>query len=836
MDLRKHKWERCRQKLSKILQKDSINAGAHYVFAHYFFTTDNPAYNIDSAYLSLVQSIDDYGKTSLKYRERLKKLPLDSALLIHFRAKIDSAAFVRAKQVNTEEAFIDFAGHFPYAAQRTLALQLRDEAAFNKALGENSFTAFDRFLEKYPDAKQAAEAKRRYDRLLYEDRTRDGRLTSYENFLHDFSQSPYRADAEKHVFEIATAGGAVDCIVNFLTKYGHSAFSERARNILYHLNKEPDAHLSPEEESLLDTDSLKSIRNLDSQYLVSFFADNRYGFMNSEGKVVLGPSAEEIDPNYLCGHIVEDVLVIENKIIARNGAIIYEGTIDELDDLGSGILSITANNCNTVIHKSGYRIGAKCADEVKLLAGRYIALRNQRKWSLYALNGKALISSAWDDITEVNRVVAVQLKDKWHLLTSDEIGLLADQRPLKLSNSFDEVRAWPHQLLWVRQGQKEGVLDGKLAVKIPPDNYSLKAQDVGILVSSSAGTAVYDYKKGMSSYFPDIRVNVPWVSVKVSHGWRLFDVKEKKFLSQPYDSISFKGVFAVGHLSDTLRVYFNHDDSLDFHNVTLRFIPTKDSSSFLLVDDGQRKAIYDSNARHLFELVCDNIQYGEENVFVFNKKEKKGLISADGKLLLQPDYDAIGDAVKQGIPLLKKMKFGRYDLRMKKEIKPAYDKNLRPYNEWLLMAFKNSFYGLIDADNKLHLSFEYEDIKFWNDSIAFVKKDSWWMLLNIESKNLILDRIKDFHFVSDTEQEKVAIIRQENGYGVFSNTRGVIIPPTFTDIINLGSSENPLYFTEKNVEEASIFVVIYYNKDGKLVRRQAFEADDYEKIYCSGNN
>lgn len=109
------------------------------------------------------------------------------------------------------------------------------------------------------------------------------------------------------------------------------------------------------------------------------------------------------------------------------------------------------------------------------------------------------------------------------------------------------------------------------------------------------------------------------------------------------------------------------------------------------------------------------------------------------------------------------------------------------------------------------------------------------MLIDIESGKIVLDKIKDFKWVNNNGQEKVAIVHQENMYGVFSNRRGAIIPPTFTDILNLGTQDDPLYFTEKNVEEASIFVVIYYNSDGKLIHRQAFDEDVYDRIYCSNN-
>jgi hypothetical protein len=56
---------------------------------------------------------------------------------------------------------------------------------------------------------------------------------------------------------------------------------------------------------------------------------------------------------------------------------------------------------------------------------------------------------------------------------------------------------------------------------------------------------------------------------------------------------------------------------------------------------------------------------------------------------------------------------------------------------------------------------------------------------------------------------------------------------TFSDIVNVGSSEIPLYFTEKHVEEASLFVVIYYTHQGVMLRKEVYEQEDYDKIYCS---
>ena len=159
-----------------------------------------------------------------------------------------------------------------------------------------------------------------------------------------------------------------------------------------------------------------------------------------------------------------------------------------------------------------------------------------------------------------------------------------------------------------------------------------------------------------------------------------------------------------------------------------------------------------------------------------------------------------------------------------------------PYNSSYVSAFKNGFYGLLRWDNKPATIFEFEEIRFWNDSTALVKKNYNWILYNFIERKIVMDKIKRFSLVLNSDQEKIMIFQQENGYGVLSSKRGTVISPTFSDIINLGSSQAPLYFTEKHVEEAGIYVVIYYDKDGNQLRKQVFEVDDYERIYCIRNN
>jgi hypothetical protein len=120
----------------------------------------------------------------------------------------------------------------------------------------------------------------------------------------------------------------------------------------------------------------------------------------------------------------------------------------------------------------------------------------------------------------------------------------------------------------------------------------------------------------------------------------------------------------------------------------------------------------------------------------------------------------------------------------------------------------------------------------WSDSVIWVKRNFHWTLLNFLTKEIIIDRIRDFSWIRKSNEENLALIHRENYYGIISNRKGLLIPPKFHEIINLGTPELPFYFTEKGVEEADIYVVIYYNQYGKLVRRQAYEEEEYDRIYC----
>lgn len=830
-NLQKGKWDKSRAQLAKAIRKDTMNATAHFVLSTYFFTPENPAFQIDSAYANTLKSLHYYHLSGQKQRDRMRRFPLDSALLIERREQIDSAAFERAKRINTEQSYLDFINGFTFAIQLERARELRDEVAYIDALKENTYTSFLSYLTRYPNASRTPEARERYEKLLFEAKTKDRKLISYESFIEEYPASPYRTEAELQVLELSTAGGSSAAFSQFLKRYPTSKHYNKARNILYHLLWEND---QPVPAGLLN-DSIRNLRNLERDYLVPFFKDGKFGFMNSQGKEILKPVSEELEKEYRCGNIAEELLVVENKIIARNGFVIFSGDVDEVDDLGNGYLLVGGSKCASVLHKSGFVLES-CVQDARVIADAFVAIKKNNRWSLKTLLGRSLPIGEFEDVDGFDDVVVLKQAGKYKLANKESIAKAADQGKPVYTRLFDDVRRWDGNMLWVSAGELQGLMDMNLRERIPLEKREIIPSFFGAISKSAEGQRLWSSKTGVSEVYSRIQIQKPWVIVQQAGRWKIADQQLKVFTKASYDSIYFIGAFCMAQSGDSLHAYVAPDRFVPLSpHARVQFLPGKDSVYFMLLDEGEKKTLFNSRGERMFTATYDRLEFAGENMFLAVRKEKRGLINFQGRPIVQPEYDAMGSIELGTVAILKERKFGFLDVVQRKEIKPQYEKNLIRYNTRFLIAQKGGLSGLIDWNNKPVTPFEYEEIRYWNDSSALVKRNFQWMIYNFIEKKIVADKIKSFRWLRDTPEEKVMIVLQENNYGVISSKKGFVLPATYSDIVNLGSASKPMYFTEKHVEEASIYVVIYYDETGKLLRRQVFEVDDYERIYCSHN-
>jgi len=112
---------------------------------------------------------------------------------------------------------------------------------------------------------------------------------------------------------------------------------------------------------------------------------------------------------------------------------------------------------------------------------------------------------------------------------------------------------------------------------------------------------------------------------------------------------------------------------------------------------------------------------------------------------------------------------------------------------------------------------------------ALVQKEDNWFLQSFSGDSTL---IKDFEFIINGPVEKRMIYLGEDGYGLISSQEGIIIDPVFSEIVNIGTAEEPFYLASKYMEQAGLHILVYYNHNGERVRRQALTEEEFDKIIC----
>lgn len=837
----KKKYEVFKKTLAKSMLKDAINPEAHYWYSVFYLKKGLKTYDIEQSYESILTSELDYkALADEKVLVRLSKYGIDSLTIDIQKRKIELAAFERAKDNNTEDGYNYFLNHFTGALQSDSVIVLRNAVAFQKARELNTHDSYRRFMKTYPEAQEIPEARKRFERLYFDESTKDDKLRSYVKFLSDHPKTHYRSLAEKQIFELSTLSGNPQDYINFITKYRKSSYVRHAMDILYHLNQS----LLKYEWAPDIADSLKKVSQMDDNILVAFYKHEKFGFINTKGLEIIAPIIDEIAAIHKCEVVANSIIEAKEKgrqvLYNKMGDKIWSGEYEELEDIGKGILVIYSKGKAGVIHKSGRQILPLIYDKIELIGNRMIGYKDKGKWGLASFIGRIISPPTYDKIIGLEQYLLVSNKGNIGLLPYSAINKVANGKPLSSSYQYSDWELLSNGDLIVSDDQTDYILSHDLKLRFNELVKKIDIHDSLFITTEPSGHRLYDTNyKLIAGPFEAIKYNKSIIAYEQEDRWLIMSDS----IDISYDSLMIlSDKIAVGHHGGTSFFIFNNSQSLevpeDIHYRILKNIKSIDHthSEFLVLNNEDNyKYIYNESSRLIYEGVADKFHLIGIDLIVIEEKGLKGIINGQGKELVPPEYEAIGNFKDGLVSLLIDSQFGLYRVSDSTIVPAEYDKQLQSYHQGFFIAHKEEGYGLINKYNETVIPFEFEEIRYWNDTAAFIKKDFDWKLYNIRSNEIIYEHIKHFEVISTTSDEIIAKVLIDNNFGLMSNTRGTIIPAVYQDIQNFGSKDIPFYMAEKNIEEADFYVAIYYNAEGEIVYKQAYEAADFDKIYCEGN-
>ena len=838
--------EKARLLVTQSLQDDVVNPAANYLYSLIFTIDSLPDYNIDSAQKYIVAALNDWTLLTEKEQDKTIKKGFEPLAFEDQKQKVDSLAFARAVDQGSVTAYEQFMDQFTDAQQVQLARNKRDSVAFTLAAETNTWQAYQQFYEDYPEARQVPEAQERYKVLIFNDLTKDRKLSSFKEFLAKFPNTPFRKEAEEQIFEIMTASAEPDDYLAFMAEYPASGFAKKALHFLYAIDQSAYQfqHYFKYTPTRALQDSLDQLRKLESLYLIPIFENGKYGFLKPDGEVLFSPRFSSISNDYLCGDIRTDFLVVDDKIINRSGAVITEGDFNTVQGLGAGLIKAGKEGELGLWHKSGYKLLGQQYDDIALLGNRLLLIKQEGKAGLATYSGRVLIAPQYDNIV-VEGPFWVFVKNERLAITSlEKIKGIANQEELKLSFDYEELERLPSGFMLGYDGDSECIVDQNQQVVIPMAVQTIYPMGDNWLVKQPFGYRIFysDTKKFSDNLFPEVEFNAQWLAWKSDTAWALVNKQSSRGILFRLDSaklisenvaLTFKELKGTAHFSSGQRVEFTKGDKVYVLEDAFRKDRQSVENQFLVIETSRLKKVYSAKGNLLFELRQGSLRYLSPGYLVVENKGKQGIIDTTGVQKLAVRYEGIGQADAEGfVTVLLDGKFGSYHLASGTLASPKYDTRVRYFDDRMLITTFKGATGLIDYEGKTALSFDYNNVRPWNDTLVMAQKDGLWSILSADGSKSYFMPFINFQVVREDNEERIMKIYTSEGYGIISNKAGVVLAPTYNDLINLGSEIQPLYFAEKHVKEAEFFVVVYADSQGNPIKSQAFRNHEYDKIFC----
>lgn len=843
----KKDFEKVRKKLEKAVEKEGESISSTYLYALYFSDTTNTiAYHLDSAYQSIVKSEELYSEADENTITLLKDEGLDINGINQQRNKIEDTVFGLAEKEPSEIGFQNFITIYPDTKYQQRAIELRDSLAYIKALNTHTYQSYFNFLQKYPEALQVREAKTKYETLVYETLTASNKKDDLASFIKSYADNPYIPVAEKRLFDLLTYDHKEASYKEFVREFPKNAFAERAWNCLWYKAEDKNTFFKFYPDAPPVFKQLSALVPL--KYYPYFSPEhNKFGFFDYQGNMQIQANITDIPEDYLCEGVEGDYIVVGKDkafgTVDKMGEQRLPNQFDNIEPFSPDILKIQKNNLWGLYHKSGFPMISTEYDDIGTLTESLIRIRKGDKWGIITPYGKVLLDTKYEEIRKVEERLIILKQGSLYAIVK-EYDILKEGSP-NITFQYDECEHIKNGFLKLKKDNEFTIIN-TIGETVIQESEQIWDTEEGWLVYRDGQVTVMDHfgKKIHPSTFDHVNEGQSCYIVQKDNKWGAMDFDGGLFINMEYDTISFMGTKAL-LLSQEKKMYgyFGGKQLVPiskFPQVTVQKASVEENDLvkdvlFMVAKQRNKKwSLHTKEGEMILPARYDEITILNQRLAKVKSGKRTGLFDLKGNRILPIQFDGIAKASRSyTFSLFKNRKFGLFDYRHNFMIPAEYDGLLKPYGQSdSIFIAKKDTYGLINKNNQVVSDFQFEELQYWNDSIALVKEKDKWKLYHTRKHYFLPEVFDSYRTVKDTEEEKTIITYRSTGYGVLSNKRGRIIVEEFSDIINLGDTKNPLYFVERSISQVGLYVILYFDGDGKLIKENILREKAYQRIIC----
>ncbi len=829
--IEKQDLERTLELIASSLENEKINPGAKYFLAKHLSYDSLAMFNMDSARLVIADALKDYENASYEVLEELSKNGVRIDDLAAVSSKIENQHWRRALDLQSPSSYDRFLRLYPLSTFRNKAVRNRDSLNWERVRFGYDPESYAVLLQDFPNSHLVEEIQTQYDSLLYFKSTATDKLEDYIQFLDNYPETPYRELIEQEIFLRSTATNDSAAFQRFLLKYQTPNLRVQAFDILYHLG----VHNLPDHPR---SDSLQEVRNFSlTAPLIPVLKGDGFEMVASSGEVLEGWTFSSLPPDYLCESVTGDLVFGRKEqwhVLNRLGQEIHRSDYSEVEDLGLGILFLRGDEGGKLVHKSGFVIQEQVED-ASLVGGRWIKASKDGKYGLLSISGFQVAKFRYDDIFQDGAFWIFELDGE---IAVYNLQSMLDQLPensFDLDFRFDEIEVVSDSLLIGFRRDRECLLNAQLDFLIPWGEYEIFPEEPFYYTRKDSVYRIF----GVPGFRNDmvvggLRSSGTWFAFQKDTLWTIVN-KHNFERYGPVDSIGFIGDrLCLIRSADSLALVLPSDTAIAVETESIPLVAKsltgeRIDSYFVFSKRFERK-LFHIEGELLTSGNYDDIKVLNDSLFLVEKRGKAGIVSKTGDMVVNLNNDLIR---QEGgvLLLLQEGLIGAYLLDSSSFITTKYEARLEPFGQFFRTRYDGKT-GLIDREEQVIMPFVFDEINYWNDSLAWVKEEGMWSLVHMFDGSTLIEGIQRYDPLSRDDDLIFARVYAETGYGLVSSAGQVLLNPKFNEIINLGTQGDPVFFVEQFSPEAAYHIVFYLNKYGERIASEAYRPPEFERILC----
>jgi hypothetical protein len=526
-------------------------------------------------------------------------------------------------------------------------------------------------------------------------------------------------------------------------------------------------------------------------------------------------------------------------LLAKTGEMLFDTKFDEVEDLTSATVKLGMNEKYAIFHKNGDTLCDFMYQDILAVGESFAAVKENEKWKFITLVGKEIETPLFDEIQVFNKVLAKATTDgKSQFFTLEDLQnfALKKKKYSKSSTFIDDITAINDAHFLLTSGNKFGILSksGKLIHAPNAEKYLANANFIAVLENQNWIFYNHESTAVASEKYADVKFLGKNIFVRFNQFYGLFNPERENACQCTWDTVALvkNGFWYIEGGQKKLITEdgnaYNLSEYLSFDTKRI------ENQIFVLVENKKKlKNTLSSKSVLLLKNWYEEVEPMSDGLFRFRQNKKFGLVNESGKVIVPALYTGLVELQKGYYSVLLKKKFGLIAPDKKIDIKPIYDASLAvlAHSADIFIAKKGKF-GLINAQSKTIFPFVYERVQAWNKENVLLQEGAKWKIVALSNPAQITETFEDFRPLKTKNEEQLIITYNPTGFGLLSNQKGRLMTDEYSDILNLGDYDEPFYFAEKYLQQAGIYVILYFDFNGKIVKKQTINEAEYVKVAC----